>query len=214
MSLLTKILGNFVGVGFLAAFILFQQEIRNFLIMVGRSADWSKESFSKFLMKESLEAEIINVNPVVKAAQELAAAKTGALIVFSKSPELKNYIDSGDIIEADISKRLLITIFNKYSPMHDGAAIIVGNKIKAVRCILPVSSNEELPAQYGLRHRAALGLSEATDSIILIVSEETGEMSLAHEGEIEGNLSSSQVRAKLNNYLYPSNTQPIDSKDV
>lgn len=202
MSLVSKILGQFIGVGVIAAFILFQPEIRKFLLMVGRTADWRNGAFSKILLKEHEIDNHIDINAVVKAAQELATENTGALIVFSKSPELQFYVDSGDIINADISKRLLITIFNKHSPMHDGAAIISEGKIKAVRCILPVSNNEKIPAHYGLRHRSAIGLTEITDSIVLIVSEETGEMSLAQGSEIDSNLTSSEIRAKLNQYLY------------
>tara|TARA_B100000809_G_C15139312_1_gene532268 strand:- start:6645 stop:7445 length:801 start_codon:yes stop_codon:yes gene_type:complete len=203
MALVSKILGQFIGVGVIAAFILFQPEIRKFLLMVGRTADWRNGAFSKILLyKEQVEDNHIDINSVVKAAQELSEEKTGALIVFSKSPELQFYVDSGDLINADISKRLLITIFNKHSPMHDGAAIISDGKIKAVRCILPVSTNEEIPAYYGLRHRSAIGLTEITDSIVLIVSEETGEMSLAQGSSIDSNLTSSDIRAKLNKYLY------------
>ena len=202
MALVSKILGQFIGVGVIAAFILFQPEIRKFLLMVGRTADWRHGAFSKLLLKEQEVENHIDINSIVKAAQELATENTGALIVFSKSPELQFYIESGDIINADISKRLLITVFNKHSPMHDGAVIISDGKIKAVRCILPVSNNEKIPAHYGLRHRSAIGLTEVTDSIVLIVSEETGEMSRAQESKIEGNLTSSEIRAKLNKYLY------------
>ncbi len=203
MALVTKILGQFIGVGVIAALILFQPEIRKFLLMVGRTADWRNGAFSKFIqLKEHEESDHIDINSVVKAAQELATENTGALIVFSKSPELKFYTDSGDTINADISKRLLVTIFNKHSPMHDGAVIIAKGRIKAVRCILPVSTKEDMPAHYGLRHRSAIGLTEITDSIVLIVSEETGEMSLAQGNDIDSNLTSSEIRAQLNNYLY------------
>ncbi|MDB4835437.1 diadenylate cyclase CdaA [Cyclobacteriaceae bacterium] len=203
MALLSKILGQFIGVGMLAAIILFQQEIRKFLLIAGRTIDYRNGGLSKLLQIKDQQIEHnIDINSIVKALEELAKDKTGALIAISKSPELKFYIDSGDTINADISKRLLVTIFNKYSPMHDGAAIIIGNKIKAVRCILPVSNREDLPAQDGLRHRAALGLTEITDSVVLIASEETGELSLAHEGEIEHNLSSAVMRTKLNDYLF------------
>jgi len=206
MALVTKILGQFIGVGVIASIILFQPEIRKFLLMVGRTADWRNGAFSKLLQLKEHEVENhIDINAVVKAAQELATEHTGALIVFSKSPELKFYTDSGDVINADVSKRLLITIFNKHSPMHDGTVIISEGKIKAVRCILPISTKEDIPAHYGLRHRSALGLTEITDSIVLIVSEETGEMSLAQGNNIDSNLTSSEIRYQLNHYLYSEN---------
>lgn len=203
MALLSKILGQFIGVGVIAAIVLFQPEIRKFLLLIGRTAENRTNGFSRFLhITDQKDEPEIDINSIVKAAEELGKTKTGALIAISKSPELKFYIDSGDVINADISKRLLITIFNKFSPMHDGAAIILGNKIKAVRCILPVSNNEDLPAHMGLRHRSALGLTETTDSIVLIVSEETGNLSLAHEGIVEHNLKPSEIRIKLNDYLF------------
>jgi diadenylate cyclase len=130
----------------------------------------------------------------------LAGTSTGALMVISKSSELKFYAESGDIIDAVVSKRLLISIFNKYSPLHDGGVIIYNGRVKAARCILPVTERD-IPAQFGLRHRAAIGMSEATDTLVLIVSEETGQVSLAKNGKILHNLSSQEVREILNDYL-------------
>ena len=129
-------------------------------------------------------------------------------MVFSRTSELKFYADSGDLIDAFISKRLLISIFNKYSPLHDGAIIIHQGKIKAARCILPVSERENLPAQYGMRHRAALGMSEATDTLTLIISEETGQMSLARNGRIDSNMAAPEIRKRINSYLHEKETPP------
>ena len=126
----------------------------------------------------------------------------GALIVFSRSAELKFYAESGDIIDAVPSKRLLIAIFNKESPLHDGAVIIYKEKIMAARCILPVTEQQDLPPQLGLRHRAALGMTEVSDTLTLVVSEETGQMSIASNGTIENNLSPQEVRTAINEYLY------------
>ena len=210
MELLSKILGQFIGVGVIAGIVLFQPEIRKFLLLIGRTAEYRKNGLSKFLhLNDQNEDQEVDINSIVKAVEELGSTKTGALIAISKSPELKFYIDSGDVINADVSKRLLITIFNKFSPLHDGAAIILGNKIKAVRCILPVSNNEDLPAHMGLRHRSALGLTETTDSIVLIVSEETGNLSIANNGIIEHNLKPAEIRIKLNNYLIEENKSLI-----
>jgi DNA integrity scanning protein DisA with diadenylate cyclase activity len=132
----------------------------------------------------------------------MSGTATGALIVFSRDSPLKFYVDSGDHINGNISSRLLLSIFNKYSPLHDGAVIIYNGKISAARCILPVSENDNLPAQYGLRHRAAIGMSEVTDTMIIVVSEETGQMSLARNGYIWHNLSALELRRKINEYLF------------
>lgn len=135
-------------------------------------------------------------------AKVLGGTNTGALIVFAKSSELKFYAESGDLLDAEISKRLLIAIFQKNSPLHDGAVIIGSGRIKAARCILPVSESTEIPAHFGLRHRAAIGMTEVTDSVVLVVSEETGQISLAINGQLYTNLSKSELRSKLNFYLY------------
>ena len=133
-------------------------------------------------------------------------------MVFTRNSELKFYADSGDLLDAAISKRLLISIFNKHSPLHDGAIIVYQNRIKAARCILPVSERENLPAQYGMRHRAALGMSEATDTLILIISEETGQMSLARNGKIDANLAAPEIRRRLNSYLQEREAQVVEDE--
>ena len=203
MELLSSILGQFMGVGVIAAIILFQQEIRKFLLLIGKSTSLNRENFAKSLMiwRKPDQMEM-NIGPIIDAAKSMSASSTGALIVFSRDSELKFYVDSGDAIDADVSSRLLLSIFNKYSPLHDGAVIIFNSRIRAARCILPVSENDNLPAQYGLRHRAAIGMSEATDTLILVVSEETGQMSLARHGHIWHNLSGLELRKKINEYLY------------
>ena len=123
--------------------------------------------------------------------------KTGAIIILAKSSELKYYSNTGDIMEAEISQRLIENIFFKNSPLHDGAIIIVNNKIKAARCVLPVTENVELPAHLGMRHRAAIGITEQSDAISIAVSEETGEISLAQEGQIRINVSIDELEKKL-----------------
>ncbi|AEL26264.1 diadenylate cyclase CdaA [Cyclobacterium marinum] len=201
MELLTIILGQFMGVGVLAAIILFQQEIRKFLLIVGKSSIFSNENlWQELLFWRKRESQAFNVTPIIEASKTLSGSSTGALIVLSKNSELKFYAESGDLIDAVVSKRLLVSIFNKYSPLHDGGVIIFNGRVKAARCILPVTERE-VPAQFGLRHRAAIGMSEATDSLILIVSEETGQVSLAKNGKILHNLSFQEVREMINNYL-------------
>ena len=204
MDMIAGILGQFMGVGVLAAIILFSQEIRKFLLILGKTTfrqDGLWQSIMIWRKKDP--GDRLNFSPVIEAAKALSASNTGALMVFSRNSELKFYADSGDLLEAFISKRLLISIFNKYSPLHDGAVIIYRNKIKAARCILPVSERD-IPAHFGMRHRAALGMSEATDSLTLIISEETGQMSLAQNGKVDTNLAAPEVRKRLNRYLRES----------
>ncbi len=210
MELLSSILGQFMGVGVIAAIIIFAPEIRKFLLLIGRSSFLSDDNIWKdilFFWRKKDDASF-NISPIIDASKTLAGSNTGALMVISKSTELKFYAESGDILDAELSKRLLVSIFNKYSPLHDGAVIIHNGKIKAARCILPVTERE-VPAQFGLRHRAGIGMSEATDAIILIVSEETGQLSMAKNGKILHNMSFQDVRETLNDYL---NNLDVDSR--
>ncbi|HSJ67374.1 MAG TPA: diadenylate cyclase CdaA [Anditalea sp.] len=206
MELLSIILGQFMGVGVIAAIILFAPEIRKFLLIIGKSSIFSNENvLQELLFWRKRETQAFNITPILEAAKSLAGTSTGALMVISRSSELKFYAESGDLIDAIVSKRLLISIFNKYSPLHDGGVIIFNGRVKAARCILPVTERE-IPAQFGLRHRAAIGMSEATDTLIVIVSEETGQISLAKNGSIVHNLSFQEVREILNDYLTGVNT--------
>jgi diadenylate cyclase len=203
MLLLQRILGQFIGVGVIAAFILFQQEIRKFLMLIGKTTNFSPgamllELFSK---KEKEAEEHFNLSAIIESANILSTSKTGALLVFARTSELKFYAESGDVVDAALSKRLLIAIFQKYSPLHDGAVIISKNRIKAARCILPVSENEEIPAHMGLRHRAAIGITEVTDALVLVVSEETGNVSLVYNGKIFSIVGKSELKSKLKIFL-------------
>lgn len=203
MELLSTILGQFTGVGVLAAIILFQQEIRKFLLLVGKTTIFNNDSFiSLWPWNKRAQMKYFNITPIIEAVKTMGGSNTGALIVFSKNSELKFYAESGDILDSVLSKRLLISIFNKTSPLHDGAVIIYKNRIKAARCVLPVSENDNLPASMGLRHRAALGMSENTDTLILVVSEETGQFSIARNGHIYSNLAPSDIRFRLNRFLF------------
>ena len=208
MELLRSILGQFMGVGVLAAFILFQQEIRKFLQMIGKSTSQNnnliKDWFSKG--KSGGKAEL-NLAPIIDSVKIFSQTNTGALIVFGKTSELRFYAESGDILDAELSKRLLIAIFQKNSPLHDGAVIVSGGRIRAARCIIPVSENDKIPAHMGLRHRAAIGLTEVTDAVVLIVSEETGGVSIAYNGEIYYNLNKSDIRSKLRSFIYDDDEQ-------
>ncbi|MEL6561291.1 MAG: diadenylate cyclase CdaA [Bacteroidota bacterium] len=211
MELLTIILGQFMGVGVIAVIILFQQEIRKFLLILGKTTVFEEgrvlEGVRRLWRQNkgiSTQSEVI---PVVEAAKTLGGTNTGALIVYSRNSALKFYAESGDYIEAIISKRLLLSIFNKYSPLHDGAVIIHQGRVVAARCILPVTERDDIPAVYGLRHRAALGMSEVTDTLVIVVSEETGQFSAMRNGKVFNNLSAQELRKRINEYLKEKDNQ-------
>ncbi|MBF9238431.1 TIGR00159 family protein [Hymenobacter sp. BT683] len=199
MELLTKILGQFMSVGVLASIILFQQEIRRFLLSVGKAT--ALERVRGWARGRSAEAAPLAVGPFVEAAKSLANKYTGALICFAQASDLSTFADSGDRLDAEISKRLLLSIFNKTSPLHDGAVIVANGRILAARCIIPVSENPDVPASLGLRHRAAIGLSEVTDAVVLVVSEETGAISLVYHGVLYRDLATAELRSRLNEWL-------------
>ncbi|MBV6644950.1 MAG: diadenylate cyclase CdaA [Cyclobacteriaceae bacterium] len=217
MELLSSILGQFMGVGVLAVIILFQQEIRKFLLLVGRTTVFDEanviNSFRSIWSGSGRNGKA-NVAPIIDAAKTLGGTNTGALIVISRNSELKFYAESGDRMDAEISKRLLLAIFNKYSPLHDGAVIIHNNRVVAARCILPVTERDDIPANFGLRHRAGVGMSEATDTLILAVSEETGQISIMRNGEILHNLSQKELRSAINDYLYENIKEKVTSPSV
>src|ERR1017187_4285142 len=192
MQMLGTIFGQFIGVGFIALIIVFQQEVRRFLILLGSNTFPGKSAFVKQFALWNWKSERVNdmtINPVLKACKNLSKNNIGAIIVIAKSSQLRFYTNTGDMLEADVSNMLIESIFAKTSPLHDGAIIITQNKIKAARCVLPVSENNDLPAHLGMRHRAAIGITEQTDAIAIVVSEESGEISFARDGEINLNIS-------------------------
>lgn len=215
MELLSNILGQFMGVGVLAAIILFQQEIRKFLLLLGRTSVFNEGNLFdniKSIWTNRTGYQKADVTPLIEAAKTLGGTNTGALIVISRNSELKFFAESGDRMDAVISKRLLMAIFNKYSPLHDGAVIIYNNRIVAARCILPVTERE-VPAQFGLRHRAGIGMTENTDTLVVAVSEETGQISAMRNGTISHNLSTQELRKTINEYLYEyeDSSSPTDN---
>ncbi len=200
MQLLGAILGQFMSVGVLALIIVFQQEVRRFLVLLGSNSFTGKDSITRKLLPWNWQTPRMtppNIAPIVKACAAMSKSKTGAIIVMARSSDLKFYESTGDLMDAEVSKRLLESIFFKNSPMHDGAVIIENNKIKAARCVLPVTENTDLPAHYGMRHRAALGITEQSDAISIIVSEETGTISMAIDGEISYNITSDELERLL-----------------
>ncbi|MEI7664399.1 MAG: diadenylate cyclase CdaA [Bacteroidota bacterium] len=190
MQLLTEILGQFISVGVIALIVVFQPEIRQFLLLVGNTRIIKNRRkrflFWKFKVNNPVN---LNIDKIVKACQKMAETKTGALIVIAQQNELAQYIATGQPVEAAISEVLIETIFFKNSPLHDGAVIIIGDKIRAARCIMPVSNKATIPTFYGLRHRAAVGITEKSDAIAIIVSEERGEIAYGYEGKLYENIS-------------------------
>ncbi|MBT1700567.1 diadenylate cyclase CdaA [Fulvivirgaceae bacterium PWU4] len=217
MELLATILGQFMGVGVLAMIILFQPEIRKFLLVIGRGTEFRENIFKSISNWRSSYHDEFDIHQVIEAAKTLKATKTGALIVFSRDVELKFYVETGDPLNAQVTKRLLLSIFNKNSPLHDGAVIIYKGRIKAARCILPVSENDHLPAHFGLRHRAAVGMSENTDTLVLAISEETGRLILARNGKYLRGLKLKQVEQRIVDYLHkaePANWEEIPQEEA
>ena len=202
MELLTTILGTFMNVGVLAMIILFQPEIRKFLLVIGRSTEFRENIFKTIANWRHQYHDDFDINQVIEAAKTLKSTKTGALVVFSRDTELKFYAQTGDALDAEVSKRLLLSIFNKNSPLHDGAVIIYKGRIKAARCVLPVSENDHIPPNYGLRHRAAIGMSENTNTLVMAISEETGRLLLARNGKYLRSLKLKQIEQKILEYLH------------
>ncbi len=198
MELTSTILDNFVNVGVLAVIIVFQQEIRRFLLLVGSRYNlFNKFSFDRVFESKLPGMMSIYIKPIVKACEGFARTRTGALIVITKNAELLDFVHTGELLNAVISRQLLENIFFKNSPLHDGAVIINRNKIKAAGCILPVSQNRDLPKRFGLRHRAGLGITEATDAVAIVVSEERGHISFFQRGEGEFNISVEVLEKRL-----------------
>ncbi|PUZ20661.1 TIGR00159 family protein [Chitinophaga costaii] len=201
MPILSNILQNFINVGIIAIIIIFQPEIRKFLLVLGKKTPLSKDSFLTKLFlpdkfKSYREEENI-INEIVMAASHMASRKTGALIIIATTYRLKFDSASSTTIDGNVSARLIECIFEKSSPLHDGALIIVGNRILAAKVILPVSDNPDLPSRIGLRHRSAVGITEHSDNLAIVVSEERGTISYAEDGELSMDVSPEDLKVKL-----------------
>ncbi len=184
MEMLSSILGYLLSGGVIALMIVFQQEIRKFLLMIGTTNFSYRKGFLNQLrfLKSEISTET-DVNTIIEACKKMAKTKTGVLIVIEHTNKLDYLIKSGDTMNALVNEAILESIFYKNSPLHDGATIIRDNHIIATRVILPVSDNEKIPARFGLRHRAAIGITEKTDALCIIVSEETGNISYIKNSE-------------------------------
>jgi len=198
MQLLGIILGQVIGVGVIALIIVFQQEIRRFLIFIGNQYYYrNRLSLDKILPTTIIGQPKVKVQSITKACMNMAKSRTGALIVLTRKSELTAYAETGDLLNAETSSRLIESIFNKISPLHDGAMIISGDRIIAARCVLPISENLNLPPNIGLRHKAALGMSENTDSLVIVVSEQSGKIALADDGKLQLDIDARYLINKL-----------------
>ena len=184
MDVLSSILGKFISVGVFALIVVFQQEIRKFLLMIGSTKFFTSNQFLKHLnFSQTTTNTITDVNAIIRTCNKLAATKTGVLLVFERKNSLEFVKNTGDEMNITLTQPILESIFYKNSPLHDGAAIVEGNAITATRVILPVSNRRNIPSRFGLRHRAAIGITEKTDALALLVSEESGQLSYIKNGE-------------------------------
>ena len=198
--LLSQILGSFIGLGLIVLIIVFQQEIRKFLLYLGSANFSSNYAFAKRLLRIQNHEESVNYDPIVLSVQSMIESGTGAIIVFTRSMPLGNYALTGELIHSRVSSRMIETIFQKDTPLHDGAIVIKGSEIQAAGVILPVSDNTDLPKKYGLRHRAALGLVELTDAVCIVVSEERRNITIFHDSAYLS-CPINDLKSKLNHLL-------------
>ncbi|AEV34295.1 diadenylate cyclase CdaA [Owenweeksia hongkongensis] len=202
MELLSEILGKFIGVGVIALVIVFQQEIRKFLLLLGSTNFTHRRRFLRQLkiLRDDNEPNIA-ISEIAEACRHMADSKTGALIVLERKSGLGSYVDTGTRINSQTSAQLLESIFNKHSPLHDGAVIISGEKLLAAGCILPVTEKTSLPSRFGLRHRAAIGIAEKTDALAIVVSEESGSISIAIGDEFINKVTAAELPKHVLDYL-------------
>ena len=185
MDVLSNILGNFISVGFFALIVVFQQEIRKFLLLIGSTNFATRRNmvrYFNFLDQRQAQNSKLNFTALLTACQNMAKDRTGAIMVFERSNSLDFLRATGEATQIELSQSILETIFFKNSPLHDGAILIKDNQITATRVILPVSDSSNIPSRYGLRHRAAMGVSEKTDAVVLVLSEQTGTLSYIKDG--------------------------------
>lgn len=197
MRLLGSILDQFVSIGMFVIIILFQDDIRRFLMSLG-SHNTMKSIIRFFGSENANQSFDFSITPIVLACMNMAKTHTGALIVIEREMSLGHYVKTGEMINAEVSTRLIENVFFKNSPLHDGAMVISHKKIIAAGCILPVSQNPNIPKQFGLRHRAGLGISQETDALIIIVSEERGKITFIRDGHIYPNITPEKLQEFLN----------------
>ena len=200
MRLMNALLGTFIDVGVIALIVIFQPEVRHFLIRLGSrygAAGKGRELLGRLfgIKEQKLAGE--TVNEIAEACRAMSESKTGALIVLPNKDSLAHIVETGDIVDAKVSRRLIMNIFFKNSPLHDGAMIIEGERIEAARCTLPITQRQDIPPSLGMRHKAAIGISEETDAAVVVVSEETGDISYVHEGVLTHISNINELKLKL-----------------
>ncbi|WP_343485644.1 diadenylate cyclase [Allomuricauda sp. d1] len=203
MKMISSIVGGFMSIGLIALIIVFQQEVRKFLLMIGSTNFASKRNFIrhfKFLKQEAMPTDT-NVEALIAACSTMGKSKTGAILVIERTNSLDFVKSTGDTMNIEITQPIIESIFYKNSPLHDGAAIVQDNYITATRVILPVSNARDIPLRFGLRHRAAVGVSEKTDALCLVVSEETGQISYIKGGEFIPFKNLEELTEKIKNDL-------------
>ncbi|MFI3281602.1 MAG: diadenylate cyclase CdaA [Rikenellaceae bacterium] len=198
MELLSSILGQIISVGVIALIVVFQPEIRRFLQMIGMRR--KRLGFILNIFSSNNISATSNVDPLVEACTDMADSRTGALIVIGQQSDLRLITDGGIALDAMLSTQLLKNIFFKNSPLHDGAVVLMGDRIVAAKCILPVTQSE-VPKSYGTRHLAAIGISEISDAVVIVVSEETGKISIAQSGHLYRNLEAQRLSQILQRFL-------------
>jgi uncharacterized protein (TIGR00159 family) len=203
LKLLGSVLGKFVNVGVIAIMVVFQQEIRKFLLYIGSNEFLKNRNWKNLLtFSNTLQNDLyLDIKEVSEACFNMSDTKTGALIIVSRRSDLKFYIQSGTPIDSLVNSKVIENIFFKNSPLHDGAVIIKENRVVAARCVLPVTEKENFPAHYGMRHRAAVGVTEVSDAIAITVSEQTGAVSLTVGGEINANVNKEKLEYLLEKNL-------------
>lgn len=206
---LNYILGGAMQIGVFAVIVIFQPEFRNILERMGRFKVGRIIDFAVDTTEDDMTGTI---ESVVKAAVDMSAEKTGALIVLERETRLGEFITTGTLLDANVSSSLLKNIFVPNTPLHDGAVIIRGNKIMTAGCVLPLSANNNLSTELGTRHRAALGLSEATDAVVIVVSEETGKISIARNGSLTRNLTAESLTKALER-IFTQNAETAETID-
>ena len=203
LTTINFILRSILDVGVLAVFIIFQPEIRKLLYSLGQNT-----KLDRFFLRTNSDTVI---DEVIEAARSMSHSKTGALIVFARSSSLQDLVDVGVKLDARVNSELLESIFNKKSPLHDGAVVIRNNRIVAASCYLPISQNPNISSVFGTRHRAAVGITETNSVFVVIISEETGRISIARNGSLTSGLTIQKLRSEMQQAL---GDQDIEEEDV
>lgn len=209
ITMVGEIIGQLISVGVIAIFIVFQPEIRKFLLMIGNARILKLLHFHK---KEDT-LYMPEINAVVRACRRMSNSKTGALIVFEKDTPLEEPIATGEKLDAIVSRELIENIFFKNSPLHDGALIIRNHRIAAARCILPVSEREDISTDLGLRHRSAIGVTVLSDAVVVVVSEQTGSISLCRGGDITHGISPVVLETMLKDIFVNKKDDVVATKE-